>query len=191
MDSAGTCISPLETTTSARPGLYTDFGLLTASAPRFAEDASAFFSALTGYSDPPRLKKLTMAPTGCAGGFLSLIDRERRRAEAGQPAEIMAKMNSLIDDEIIEALYAASREGVVIRLNVRGICALRPGVAGHSDTIEVVSVVDRFLEHSRVYSFLNGGEEETYLASADWMTRNFDKRIELMFPVERPEHKAR
>ena len=127
-----------------------------------------------------------MAPTGLRERFLRLINRERRRAEAGQPAEIMAKMNSLIDDEIIEALYAASREGVIIRLNVRGICALRPGVPGHSDTIEVVSVVDRFLEHSRIYWFLNGGEEEIYLASADWMTRNFDKRIELMFPVETP-----
>lgn len=170
--------------------VYTDFGLLTTS-PAIAEDATAFFSALTGYSDPPRLKKLTMAPTGLRERFLRLIHRERRRAEAGQPAEIMAKMNSLIDDEIIEALYAASREGVVIRLNVRGICALRPGVRGHSETIEVVSVVDRFLEHSRIYWFLNGGEEDTFLASADWMTRNFDKRIELMFPVERADHKAR
>jgi polyphosphate kinase len=132
-----------------------------------------------------------MAPTGLRERFLRLINRERRRAGAGQPAEIMAKMNSLIDDEIIEALYAASREGVVVRLNVRGICALRPGVTGHSETIEVVSIVDRFLEHSRIYWFLNGGEEETYLASADWMTRNFDKRIELLFPVERPEHKAK
>lgn len=170
--------------------VYTDFGLLTTS-QAIAEDASAFFSALTGYSDPPRLKKLTMAPTGLRERVLRLINRERRRAEAGQPAEIMAKMNSLIDDEVIEALYAASREGVSIRLNVRGICALRPGVKGHSDTIEVVSVVDRFLEHSRVYWFLNGGEEETFLASADWMTRNFDKRIELLFPVERPDHKAK
>jgi polyphosphate kinase len=170
--------------------VYTDFGLLTTS-PVIAEDASAFFSALTGYSDPPRLKQLTMAPTGLRERFLRLIDRERRRAEAGQAAEIMAKMNSLIDDEIIEALYAASRDGVVIRLNVRGICALRPGVKGHSETIEVVSVVDRFLEHSRVYWFLNGGEEDIYLASADWMTRNFDKRIELLFPVERSEHKAK
>ena len=93
-------------------------------------------------------------------------------------------MNSLIDDEIIEALYAASRAGVRIRLNVRGICALRPGVPGVSDNIEVVSIVDRFLEHARVYYFLNGGDEEVYLASADWMTRNLDKRIELMFPVE-------
>ena len=170
--------------------IYTDFGLITTS-PVIAEDASAFFSALTGYSDPPRLKTLTMAPTGLRPRFLRLINRERRRAEAGQPAEIMAKMNSLIDREIIEALYAASREGVTIRLNVRGICALRPGVPGHSANIEVVSIVDRYLEHARVFWFLNGGEEETYLASADWMTRNFDKRIELLFPVERSEHKLR
>jgi polyphosphate kinase len=170
--------------------VYTDFGLMTTS-PAIAEDASAFFSALTGYSDPPRMKKLVMAPTGLRDKVLRLINRERRRAEAGQPAEIVAKMNSLIDDEIIEALYAASRAGVKIRLNVRGICALRPGLPGHSETIEVVSVVDRFLEHSRIYWFLNGGDEETWLASADWMTRNFDKRIELMFPVERPEHKAK
>ena len=170
--------------------IYTDFGLITTSRT-IAEDASAFFSALTGYSDPPRLKTLTMAPTGLRQRFLRLINRERRRAESGQSAEIMAKMNSLIDSEIIEALYAASREGVIIRLNVRGICALRPGVPGHSPTIEVVSIVDRFLEHSRVYWFLNGGEEETYLASADWMTRNFDTRIELLFPVQRQEHKAK
>jgi polyphosphate kinase len=170
--------------------LYTDFGLLTASQP-IAEDASAFFSALTGYSDPPRLKKLVMAPTGLRVRLLRLIDRERRRAASGQPAEIVAKMNSLIDDEIIEALYAASRAGVNIRLNVRGICALRPGVPPASANIEVVSVVDRFLEHSRIYYFLNGGDEDVYLASADWMTRNLDKRVELMFPVERPDHKAK
>jgi polyphosphate kinase len=170
--------------------VYTDFGLLTSS-QAIAEDASAFFNALTGYSDPPRLKKLVMAPTGLRERFLHLIERERRRAEAGQPAEIVAKMNSLVDDEIIEALYAASRTGVVVRLNVRGICALRPGVPGHSDRIEVVSIVDRFLEHARVFWFLNGGNEEVYLASADWMTRNLDRRIELMFPVEQPEHRVR
>ena len=170
--------------------IYTDFGLLTSS-PALAEDASAFFSAVTGYSDPPRLRKLVMAPTDLRRRFLKLIDRERRRAEAGLPAEIVAKMNSLIDDEIIETLYAASRSGVRIQLNVRGICALRPGVPGASETIEVVSVVDRFLEHSRVYYFLNGGDEEVYLASADWMTRNLDKRLELMWPVEHAGHKAR
>ena len=169
--------------------VYTDFGLMTTS-PALAEDAAAFFNALTGYSDPPKLKKLVMAPTALRRRFVKLIDRERRRAEAGQPAEIIAKMNSLIDEEIIRALYAASRSGVRIRLNVRGICALRPGIAGVSSTIEVVSIVDRFLEHSRVYYFLNGGEDDLYLASADWMTRNLDRRVELMFPVEDPTHKA-
>jgi len=169
---------------------YTDFGLLTTS-QAIAEDASAFFSTLTGYSDPPRLKKLTMAPTGLRQRFLKLIDRERRRAASGQDGEITAKVNSLIDDEIVEALYAASRAGVRIRLNVRGICALRPGVPGVSDNIEVVSVIDRFLEHSRIYYFFNGGDEDVYLASADWMTRNLDKRAELMFPIEQPEHKVK
>jgi polyphosphate kinase len=169
--------------------IYTDFALMTSS-PTIAEDASAFFSALTGYSDPPRLKKLVMAPTHLRPRFLKLIERERRRAEAGQPAEIVAKMNSLIDEEIIAALYAASQAGVVIRLNVRGICALRPAVPGVSDTIEVISIVDRFLEHSRVYYFQNGGDDQVYLSSADWMTRNLDKRVELMFPIEDSGHKA-
>jgi polyphosphate kinase len=170
--------------------LYTDFGLLTTSQV-IAEDASAFFSALTGYSDPPRLKKLAMAPTELRRRFLKLIDRERHRAEDGQPAEITAKMNSLTDEEIIGALYRASGAGVRIRLNVRGICTLRPGLAGVSAGIEVVSVVDRFLEHSRIYYFLNGGDDEVYLASADWMTRNLDKRVELMFPVDHAAHKTK
>jgi len=168
--------------------LYTDFSLLTASRA-IAEDASAFFSALTGYSDPPRFKKLIMAPTQLRQQVRRLIDRERRRAEAGETAEIVAKMNSLIDEEIIEALYQASEAGVSIRLNVRGVCALRPRVPGMSTNIEVVSIVDRFLEHSRIYYFLNGGAEEVYLASADWMMRNLDKRIELMFPIEPPPFK--
>jgi len=169
---------------------YTDFGLMTAS-DAIAEDASAFFSALTGYSDPPQLKKLVMAPTQLRRRLLRLIDRERRRAESGQPAEIVAKMNSLIDEELIAALSAASGAGVRIRLNVRGICALRPGVSGFSSNIEVVSIVDRFLEHSRVFYFLNGGDEDVYLSSADWMTRNLDKRVELMFPVEHPDLRAK
>jgi polyphosphate kinase len=169
---------------------YTDFGLLTTS-QAIAEDATAFFSALTGYSDPPRLKKLVMAPTELRRRFLKLIDRERHRAEAGQPAEIMAKMNSLTDEEIIGALYRASGAGVRIRLNVRGICALRPGLPGVSGGIEVLSIVDRFLEHSRIYYFLNGGDDEIYLASADWMTRNLDKRVELLFPVEHAAHKTK
>jgi len=169
--------------------IYTDFGYMTSS-EAVAQDASAFFSTLTGYSDPPRLKKLVMAPTNLRQRFLKLIDRERRRAEAGQPAEIVAKMNSLIDKEIIESLYAASRAGVQIALNIRGICALRPGVAGVSERIDVISVVDRFLEHSRIYYFLNAGDDQIYLASADMMTRNLDKRIELMFPIEQAAHKA-
>jgi polyphosphate kinase len=170
--------------------LYTDYGLMTADR-EIGEDASAFFNALTGYSDPPRMKKLAMAPTQLRERFLRLVERERRRAEEGQAAEIQAKMNSLVDEEIIQALYAASRAGVKIRLNVRGICCLKPGLKGTSETIEVVSVVDRFLEHARVYYFRNGGDEEVYLASADWMTRNLDKRVELLFPVESAEGRTK
>jgi polyphosphate kinase len=162
--------------------IYTDFGLMTAD-PVIGEDASAFFNALTGYSDPPRLKKLAMAPTMLRERVLKLIERERRRAEDGQAAEIRAKMNALVDEEMIRALYDASKAGVRIRLNVRGVCCLRPGLKGVSDTIEVVSVVDRFLEHARIFYFRNGGDEELYLGSADWMPRNLDRRIELLFPV--------
>ena len=166
--------------------VYTDFGLMT-SDREIGEDASAFFNALTGYSDPPRMKKLVMAPTHLRDRVLRLVNRERQRAEAGAPAEIRAKMNSLVDEEIIRALYDAAKAGVKIRLAVRGICCLRPGLKGTSDSIEVVSVVDRFLEHSRIFHFRNGGDEEVYLSSADWMPRNLDKRIELLFPVESPE----
>jgi polyphosphate kinase len=162
--------------------VYTDFGLMTA-AEAIGEDASAFFNALTGYSDPPRMKKLVMAPSNLRERFLRLIEREQRRAEEGQAAEIRAKVNSLVDEEIIRALYDASRAGVKVRLNVRGICSLRPGVKGVSENVEVVSIVDRFLEHSRVYYFRNGGDEEVYLSTADWMPRNLDRRIELLFPV--------
>ena len=169
--------------------IYTDFGLMTADRA-IGEDASAFFNALTGFGDPPRMKKLSMAPTTLRERFLRLIQREQRRAEEGQAAEIRAKMNGLVDEDIIRALYGASRAGVVIRLNVRGICCLRPGVKGVSETIEVLSVVDRFLEHSRVFHFRNGGEDEVYLASADWMSRNLDRRIELLFPVA-PENRKK
>jgi polyphosphate kinase len=166
--------------------LYTDFGLMT-SDPEVGEDASAFFNALTGYSDPPRMRKLVMAPTHLRDRVLRLVNRERQRSEAGAPAEIRAKMNSLVDEEIIRALYDAARAGVRIRLAVRGICCLRPGLKGVSDSIDVVSVVDRFLEHSRIFHFKNGGDEEVYLSSADWMPRNLDRRIELLFPVESAE----
>jgi polyphosphate kinase len=163
--------------------IYTDFCVMT-SDPEIGEDASAFFNALTGYSDPPRMRKLVMAPTQLRERVVRMIGRERQRAEAGQAAEIRAKLNALVDEDIIRALYDAAKAGVKIRLAVRGICCLRPGLKGTSDTIEVVSVVDRFLEHSRIYYFRNGGDEEVYLASADWMPRNLDRRIELLFPVE-------
>jgi polyphosphate kinase len=170
--------------------IYTDFGLMTADRA-IGEDASAFFNALTGFSDPPRMKRLAMAPTTLRERLLRLIQREQRRAEEGQPAEIRAKMNSLVDEEMIRALYDASRAGVRIRLNVRGICCLRPGVKGVSETIEVFSIVDRFLEHSRVFHFRNGGEDEVYLSSADWMPRNLDRRIELLFPVTSPDNRKK
>jgi polyphosphate kinase len=166
--------------------LYTDFGLMTADGD-IGQDASSFFNALTGYSDPPRMKKLAMAPTQLREKILKLIERETRRAEAGQPAEIRAKMNALVDPDIIQALYDASSAGVQIRLGVRGVCCLRPGLKGVSETIQVVSIVDRFLEHERIYTFRNGGDLDVYLASADWMPRNLDKRVELLFPVESPE----
>jgi polyphosphate kinase len=166
--------------------LYTDFGLLTSS-PEFGGDASAFFNALTGFSDPPKMQKLIMAPTHLRERVLKLIDREVRRVQAGQPALIRAKMNTLVDERVCRALYAASAAGVRIMLNVRGACSLMPGVAGLSENISVVSIVGRFLEHPRIFHFHNGGEDEVYLASADWMPRNLDRRIELMFPIETRE----
>ena len=170
--------------------LYTDVGLLTSS-PAFGVDASAFFNALTGYSDPPRMKKLVMAPSQLRDRLLRLIEREIRRAQDGQPALIRAKMNALVDERMIDALYRASGAGVRVQLNVRGVCVLRPGVKGLSESIEVVSIVGRFLEHSRIFHFQNGGEDEVYLASADWMPRNLDRRVELMAPVEAPECRRR
>ena len=170
--------------------LYTDVGLLTSS-PGFGQDASSFFNALTGYSDPPRMKKLAMAPSQLRGRVLRLIEREIRRAQDGQPALIRAKMNALVDERVIDALYQASNAGVRVQLNVRGICALRPGVMGLSENVEVVSIVGRFLEHARVFHFQNGGEDEVYLSSADWMPRNLDRRVELMVPIEAPEGRRR
>lgn len=170
--------------------IYTDFGFLT-SDDDIGADASAFFNALTGYSDPPEMRKLVMAPTRLRDRFLRLIRREAERARSGQAAEIRAKLNALVDEEIIRALYDASAAGVKICLNVRGTCCLRPGVKGVSDNIDVVSIVDRFLEHSRIYYFRNGGDEEVYLASADWMPRNLDRRVELLFPVEPADCRAK
>ena len=166
--------------------LYSDMGLMTTDR-EIASDVAAFFNLLTGYSEDVGFSKLSIAPTGLRRRFEELIDREIQASTPDQPGLIMAKVNSLQDPGICRALYRASQAGVRIRLNVRGICCLRPGVKGVSDTIEVTSIVDRFLEHARVYYFRNGGHEEVYLASADWMTRNIDKRLEILFPVTQPK----
>ena len=166
--------------------LYTDFGLLTA-ADDFGSDASGFFNTITGYSELPTFRRLIMAPSGMREKIISLIRREANRARSGQVSGMLAKMNSLVDSTIIQELYAASSAGVPIRLNVRGICCLRPGVSGLSENIRVVSIVDRYLEHSRAFVFRNGGDSEVYLSSADWMPRNLDRRVELMFPVVQPD----
>jgi polyphosphate kinase len=168
--------------------LYTDFGLLT-SAEDFGSDASAFFNTITGYSEPPLFNRLVMAPVGMREKILMLIQREADWARNGHSAEILLKMNSLVDSKIIQELYTAGKAGVRIQINVRGICCLRPGVAGTSDNIRVLSIVDRYLEHSRVFVFDNGGNPEVYLSSADWMPRNMDRRVELMFPVQQQDLK--
>ena len=170
--------------------LYSDMGLLTTDRD-FAADASAFFNLLTGYSQPVGWKRFVLSPTDSRRSFIELIDREIRATTPDQPGLIMAKMNSLQDKAICQALYRASRAGVRVRLNVRGICCLRPGVEGVSDHIEVTSIVDRYLEHTRAFYFRNGGHEEVYLASADWMERNLDKRLEIIFPITAPDLRNR
>ncbi len=170
--------------------LYTDFGLLTA-ADDFGRDASGFFNAITGYSEPPMFNRLIMAPIGMRESILTMVRREADRARSGQSSGIMAKMNSLVDKAIMEELYAASCAGVPVDLNVRGICCLRPGVSGLSERIRVISIVDRYLEHSRAVVFHNGGDPEVYVSSADWMPRNLDRRVELMFPIVQPAARER
>ena len=162
--------------------IYTDIGLFTCD-PDFGADVSDLFNFLTGYSRQSTYRKLLVAPINLRERFIELIRREIAHHQAGRKAGIVAKFNSLTDISIIEELYAASRAGVPIDLIVRGISCLRPGVNGHSETIRVGSIVGRFLEHSRAYSFLNGGDEEIYLGSADWMSRNLDRRVEVIFPL--------
>jgi polyphosphate kinase len=168
--------------------VYSDLNLFTSN-DELTRDASSFFNVMTGFSNPEHFSKLEMAPHGLRRRLLRLILRESVQSTPERPGLITAKMNSLVDKEIIEALYRASQKGVRIKLNVRGICCLRPGVKGLSENIEVVSIVDMFLEHSRLFCFFNGGEEEVYLSSADWMPRNLDRRLELMFPVEDKKNK--
>lgn len=170
--------------------LYTDCGLMTCH-PLIGEDATAVFNMLSGYSEPLNWNLLSVAPLWLRNRFLRLIERETRHARAGKPASIVAKMNSLCDKDIIAALYEASAAGVKIHLVVRGICCLKAGVKGLSENIEVRSIVGEFLEHARIFIFENDGSEEIYMGSADWMPRNLDRRVEILFPVIREELKER
>src|SRR5213083_143970 len=165
--------------------IYTDFSLLT-SEPKLTEEVAIVFNTLTGLAGYPGLKKLMVAPFEMHSRFVRLIERERDNARAGKPGRIVAKLNALVDQEIIEKLYEASCADVSIDLIVRGICCLRPKIPGLSENIRVISIVGRFLEHSRIYYFENAGDPSVYLSSADWMPRNFFRRIEVAFPIETP-----
>ena len=170
--------------------LYTDYGLMTAD-EGIGEDIHEIFLQLTGLTRVPRLRKLLHAPFSLHQAMIEKMERETGHARAGKPAHIVAKLNALTEQAIIQALYRASRAGVRIELIVRGVCCLRPGLPGVSENITVRSIVGRFLEHSRVYAFENAGDREVYCASADWMDRNLFRRIEVAFPVESPELAAR
>ena len=170
--------------------LYTDIGLLTCSEP-IGEDATAVFNMLSGYSEPVWWNKLSLAPLWLKDKFLALIDREKENALLGKKAVIKAKVNSLCDKDVIMALYDASNAGVQIDLIVRGICCLKAGVKGVSDNITVRSIVGEFLEHSRIFYFENGGNYELYCASADWMPRNLERRVEILYPIEAADAKAK
>lgn len=165
--------------------LYTDVGLFTCS-EAIGEDATAVFNMLSGYSEPRSWNKLSVAPLWLKDRFLRLIDREKAYAQQGREAHIIAKMNSLCDKVIIESLYAASAAGVKIDLIIRGICCLKVGIPGVSENITVRSIVGNYLEHARIFYFENDGKPEYYCASADWMPRNLDRRVEILFPVEKP-----
>jgi polyphosphate kinase len=163
---------------------YTDVGLLTC-APSIGADVSDLFNSLTGFSRQRVYRKLLVAPLSLRARLIELIRREAEHARAGRAAYIIAKMNALVDTQVIDALYAAAQSGVRIDLIVRGICCLRPLVPGLSDNIRVLSIIGRFLEHSRLYYFANGGAAEYYVGSADWMPRNFDRRVEAVAPIEK------
>jgi polyphosphate kinase len=163
--------------------VYTDLGLFTKN-EEIGADITDLFNSLTGFSRQNDFRNLLVAPRNMRSSFIEMIDREAQHAAAGKPARIIAKMNSLVDEEIIQHLYEASEAGVDIDLIVRGICCLRPGVPGISERIRVISIVGRFLEHSRIFFFANAGDEEIYFGSADWMPRNFDRRVEVVTPIK-------
>jgi polyphosphate kinase len=165
--------------------LYTDLGLLT-SGQELGDDVAQLFNLLTGYVYRPKFKKLLVAPINMRQRFLALIAREVEHQKAGRGGHIIAKMNSLEDPQIIEALYVASAARVEMDLVVRGICRLRPGLPGQSETMRVISIIGRFLEHARIFYFANGGCPEYFFGSADWMSRNLDYRVEAITPVEEP-----
>jgi len=169
---------------------YTDYGLFT-SDDEVGQDVHELFLQLTSLTQTPRLNRLVQSPFGMHEKFIAKLDREVEHARAGRPARVILKMNALVEQQSIEALYRASGAGVKVDLIVRGVCALRPGVPGVSENIRVRSVVGRFLEHSRAFYFENGGEPELYCASADWMERNFFRRVEVAFPIQRPSHRQR
>jgi len=168
---------------------YTDFGILSAD-PDLGADLSDLFNVLTGFGAPTGYRKLLVAPRWMKASFLEKIRREAEHARRGVQGRILAKMNALVDPVVIEALYEASQAGVEIDLIIRGICCLRPGVPGVSERIRVISILGRFLEHSRAFLFRNAGKEECYISSADWMPRNLDRRIEAAVPIEEPKHRA-
>jgi polyphosphate kinase len=170
--------------------IYTDVSLMTCDEV-LGEDAAALFDMLTGYVQPIRWNKMHVSPHGLREWVIEMIDREREHCQAGRPARIVAKLNALVDSDVIRALYRASRAGVPIDLIVRGICCLRPGLPGTSENIRVRSIVGRYLEHSRIIHFANGGANDVYVTSADWMPRNFDRRVEIVFPIEDERLKSR
>ncbi len=170
--------------------VYTDLGLFTADKV-MADDVSALFNFLTGYSQKHEWQKLVVAPSDLKRRTIELINEQAARAREGKRSRIFAKLNSLVDRQTIEALYRASQAGVPIDLMIRGICCLRPGLPGISETIRVFSVVDRFLEHSRILVFGDGSKQQVFLSSADWMPRNFERRVEVMFPVEAENSRRR
>jgi polyphosphate kinase len=168
--------------------LYTDFGLLSAD-QELGADLTDLFNVLTGFAQPANYRQVIVAPRFMRERFVQMIGREIEHQRAGRGGRILAKMNALVDPDMMAALYEASRAGVQVDLIIRGICCLRPGVPGVSENIRVISIIGRFLEHSRAFYFRNGGQEEVYIGSADWMPRNLDRRIEAAVPLRDVIHR--